>query len=340
MHKAASRKVLEEEILSQVKTSKPQEWCEWEFPSAKPPQETVWCQECPPEQRVVWRFNTHGRLSVLCKKFQCKACYKFGHFTSTCYMKKQAPFKSRKPKAHQLQAWAVYVKETEVCGQSEDYSSSNDSFCSQMKVQHTQANIQKIPKPAHLVTNLAYRLKSHHTKNLARLDTCEDVNIMLASMYRLVFKDPEMKKVAPSSLEFGTYTTDTVKIVGSCVFYLVNPDTKKLMDVTFFVAVNDGSVLLFCKATLILGLLQPRTRLDYLLPRASLITSQPIMPRKLNLHYVYRSRKCLLKDLHMKWPLKHQDRNMQFPSWSQAKRDSAWIPRCLWRDWQLARPSI
>ena len=53
-----------------------------------------------------------------------------------------------------------------------------------------------------------------------------------------------MKKLAPRSLEIGTYTTDTVKIIGSCIFYLVQLDTKKLMDVTFFVAVNDGSYYL------------------------------------------------------------------------------------------------
>ena len=32
------------------------------------------------------------------KKCQCKACQKFGHFTSMCYQKKQAPSKHRKPK--------------------------------------------------------------------------------------------------------------------------------------------------------------------------------------------------------------------------------------------------
>ena len=52
-----------------------------------------------------------------------------------------------------------------------------------------------------------------------------------------------------------------------------NPDTKKLQEVTFFVARNDGSVLLSCTTTLVLGLIQPRTRLDYLPPRARLITS-------------------------------------------------------------------
>ena len=42
-----------------------------------------------------------------------------------------------------------------------------------------------------------------------------------------------MKKLVPSSLEIGTYITDTFKVVGSCMFYLVHPDTKKLMDLTF-----------------------------------------------------------------------------------------------------------
>ena len=140
----------------------------------------------------------------------------------------------------------------------------------------TQANIQRNPRPTHLITNLAYRLKSHHTRNLylrARLDTCVDVNIMPASVYRLVSQDSELKKLALSSLEVGTYTTDTVKIVGSYMFYLVHLDTKKLMDVSFVVAVNDGSMLLSGKTTLMLGLIQPRRRLEYLPPRASLITS-------------------------------------------------------------------
>ena len=34
------------------------------------------------------------------KKYQCKTCHKFGHFTSMCYQKKQASSKHRKPKVH------------------------------------------------------------------------------------------------------------------------------------------------------------------------------------------------------------------------------------------------
>ena len=149
------------------------------------------------------------------KKFQCKAYNKFGHFTSLCYQKKQVLFKSRKPEVHQLQASTVYAKESAICSQSEDDSSSEDCFCLQVKVKCKQANLQRISRPTHLITNLAYRLKSHHTRNLylrARLDTCADVNIMPASMYRLVFQYPDMKNLAPCKLEIRTYTTDTVKV--------------------------------------------------------------------------------------------------------------------------------
>ena len=140
-----------------------------------------------------------------------------------------------------------------------------------------------MPKATHLITNLAYRLQPHHHRNMylrARLDTYTDVNLMPASIYQLVFKDPKMQKLTPSNLQVGTYTTDSVKILGSCKFYLDHPDTKKLLETTFYVAMNDGSVLLSCKTTLLLGLIQPRARLDYLPSRASLITSSADHPKK------------------------------------------------------------
>ena len=114
---------------------------------------------------------------------------------------------------------------------------------------------------------------------------------MLVSVYKLVFNDPELKKLAPSTLEIGTYTTDTVKIVGSCLFYLIHPDTKQLQEVMFYVAKNDGSVLLFCTTTLALGLIQPCTRLDYVPSRASLITSSLDHCKKTKRVSVHRSRK-------------------------------------------------
>ena len=114
---------------------------------------------------------------------------------------------------------------------------------------------------------------------------------------------PEVKKLAPSEIEIGTYTTDIVKIVGSCRFYLVHLDSKKLLEVTFFVAISDGSVLLSCKTTLVLGLIQPQSRLEYLSPRAGLITSSVDHPKKPNqLRYLlmHPSRKCPFEAKHKK----------------------------------------
>ena len=218
------------------------------------------------------------------KKYQCKACHKFGHFTSMCYQKKQAPSKPRKPKAHQLQAGGRHVHDSALYNHSDEDSTSEESFCLQLKIKQRQAKENKVPKATHLITNLAYRLQPHHHRNMYlrdRLDTCTDVNLMPASVYQLIFKDPKMQKLTPSNLKVGIYTTDSVKIVGSCKFHLLHLDTKKLLETTFYVAMNDGSVLLSCKTTLQLGLIQPRARLDYLLPRASLITSSADHPKKM-----------------------------------------------------------
>ena len=129
----------------------------------------------------------------------------------------------------------------------------------------SQTKVDK--KPACLITNLPYRLKMHENRNLylrATLDTCADVNIMHVSLYKLVFHDPNWVKFTPNKLWIGTYTNDTVKIVGTCKLYLVPLDTKKLIKTIFYVVTSDGSVLLSCKSTLALDLIQPRSRLDYL----------------------------------------------------------------------------
>ena len=109
-----------------------------------------------------------------------------------------------------LHVGAVYAYD------SEDCSSSDESFCLQVKIQQTQAAYKKIPTPSHLITNLSYKLKPHQTRNQylrAGLDTCTDVNIMPDSIYKLVFNDPKLKKLAPSTLEIGTYAANTMKIV-------------------------------------------------------------------------------------------------------------------------------
>ena len=72
------------------------------------------------------------------------------------------------------------------------------------------------------------------------------------------------------------------------MFYLVLQDSKHLLEVTSYVASNNGTVLLSCVTTLAHGLIQPCIRLDYLPARASLISSSADHPKKtkskLNVH--------------------------------------------------------
>ena len=177
----------------------------------------------------LWKLETQSDRCTRCgdtiqakgfqcpvRKFQCKVCHKFGHFTTVCYQKNQqmsSSFKSRKPKAQQLQAGSLYTHQDADSNGSE-LSDTDESFCIQMKVQRTHSTYPHVPKSVYLMTNLAYHLQLHHKQNQylrARLDTCADVNLMPMAVYQLMFKDPNLRKLTPSTMEIETYTNDVVK---------------------------------------------------------------------------------------------------------------------------------
>ena len=229
------------------------------------------------------------------RKFQCKICHKFGNFTTICYQKSEGQqlsnsFHLRKPKAQQLCAGALYTHHD--ADRSESDSETEDSFCLQMKIHRTQISHPEVPKPIYLMANLAYRLQEHHKRNQylwARLETYADINLMPMAVYCLMFKDPDLKKLTPFHMEIETHTNDIVKIIGMCYFYLMHPKTKQLLKVLFFVTKENGSILLSCRTTMELGLVRPCMHLDYLPPKARLLTStcdQPIKTRmyKPNIH--------------------------------------------------------
>ena len=103
---------------------------------------------------------------------------------------------------------------------------------------------------------------------------------MLVTVYRLIYQDQDLKKLTPCNLKIGTYTADTIRIIGTTTIYLIQPDSKQPTEMTFHVASNEGSVLLSCNASLNLSLIHSRPKLDYLPPRASLITNKEDHPRK------------------------------------------------------------
>ena len=230
------------------------------------------------------------------KKYQCKVCHKFGHFTSQCFQKKQhSQQKYRQPKAHQIQVDESYHYSHDY---SSDVSSSEDSFCLQVKVHKQNKKTQKLPNTTHLLINIAYRLKPHHTRNKylrAWIDTGAEVNLMLVSVYRLIYQDQDLKQLTPCNLKIGTYTADTIRIISTTTIHLIHPDNKQPTETTFHVASNKGSVLLSCNASLNLGLICSRPRLDYLLHRASLITSKEDHLRKTKLQVQVQKHEVITK---------------------------------------------
>ena len=151
---------------------------------------------------VVDAVNTPHAKGFQCpaRKFQCKICHKFGHFTSVCYQKGQGHHtssltQSRKLKAQQLCAGTLY---TLLDAESSEYESGpEDTFCLQMKIHRTRISHLDIPKLVYLMANLAYCLQEYHTRNQylwARLDTCGRCKPnAYGSNIALMFKDPQLK---------------------------------------------------------------------------------------------------------------------------------------------------
>ena len=244
------------------------------------------------------KFNPREILQSQDRCHKCGDCHKFGHFSSLCY-KKQESYKKRprSPKAYQLPSGRLSVQDRSMYRNTGESSSSEDeSFCLQMKVQAKQAN-GKYQAPKHLFTNLEFKVKPHKNKTKflwARIDG----NIMPTRMYKYVFKDPDCAKIAPSDLQLGTYSNKKDKIIGSCNLYIVHPDTRCMEEIPFFVASNEGSILISCATSLALGLIKPHEKLDHLPPVGNrnfiYSSADKIMKRdefQLNVHQLVRKPK-------------------------------------------------
>ena len=171
------------------------------------------------------------------KKYQCRTCKKYGHSTQVL----------------QWQQLCTVSSEGSDQPNQEQGHNKDTSDC-----QHP------------------YRIKQHqayHKYLRVYLDTCLDVNIMPKSVYQMMFNGPEVTQLADNDISLRVYTDHQVNILSKCQFYMLHPDNKKPHPVTFYVASNEGSVLLSCITLLALDLIQTRPHLDYLPPRAKSITS-------------------------------------------------------------------
>ena len=67
---------------------------------------------------------------------------------------------------------------------------------------------------------------------------------MPESVYKLVFNDQKSTKLAKNDIDLTVYTRHLVDLIGKCSFYMVSKATKQPIKVEFYVAKEEGSVLL------------------------------------------------------------------------------------------------
>ena len=85
---------------------------------------------------------------------------------------------------------------------------------------------------------------------------------MPVTIYKKLFKDDDCTQNAPSNLQLGTYTNKKVKIAGSCNLCIIHLDTRCLEEIQFYVAGNEGSILISCTTSLALGLIKSHEKFD------------------------------------------------------------------------------
>ena len=163
-----------------------------------------------------------------------------------------------------------YSAEGPIADQTDtSFTSSEDSFCLQMKVKHRQAE-DNCSDVQHLVTNLEYKLKPHRRRikfPRARIDTCSNVNVMPVGVYCVMYKDPDCTKLALSKKNvIYTHTTEKMPVIGSCELFVIHPNTKCFQAVTFQVVNIEGSVIVSCATSISLNLIQIHSALNASVP--------------------------------------------------------------------------
>ena len=106
---------------------------------------------------------------------------------------------------------------------------------------------------------------------MCTINTCADVNLMPESAYKLVYNDSDTSKLAKNDIDLTVYTRHSVDLIGKCTFFMLSKDTKQPIEVDFYVAKDEGSVLPH-QTGFQLQLLDVKPRLEYLPPRATLIS--------------------------------------------------------------------
>ena len=103
---------------------------------------------------------------------------------------------------------------------------------------------------------------------------------MPESVYKLVFNDLQTAILAKNDIDLTVYTRHSVDLIGKCTFYMLSKATKQPIKVEFYIAKEEGSVLLLWQTIFQLQLLDVKPRLKYLPLRLMLISSAADHPKR------------------------------------------------------------
>ena len=198
-------------------------------------------------------------------------------FTKPAHLQPQQHHRGKPKQAHQI----VVPKHHNKLHQNTCNGDNDDDFIipfqlhaqPQKNVHNQRVNTSYAQKC--LYANIPYWLKPYHKHNKychIQLDMCADVNLMPESVYQLVFNDPHRAKLAKNDIDLTVYTRHSVDLIGKCTFYMLSKATKQPIKVDFYIAKEEGSVLLSWETVFQLQLLLP--------PRATLISSTADHPKR------------------------------------------------------------
>ena len=224
------------------KTTKPQQLQQQKQPNQHQsydgnPNQCTRCGDSPHAQE----------LKCPAKKYQCKHCTKVGHFTKMCFTKNAHPqpqyYQKGKPKqAHQIvvpehstEHSTNQYKNAHECDNDDDFMIAFQLCAQPQKNVHNQKVTADYTQKC-LYANIPYRLQPYckHNKYLCvQLDTYADVNLMPESIYKLVFNDPHMSKLARNYIDLTVYMRHSVDLIGKCTFSILSKSTKQPVKVDF-----------------------------------------------------------------------------------------------------------
>ena len=170
-------------------------------------------------------------------------------FTKSTHLQLQQYHRGKSKQTHQIVAPEHYDKpyqNTHECDNDDEIMIVFQLHAQPQRSIHNQ-RVNTTYAQKHLYANILYRLKPYHKHNKYLhliLDMCADVNLMPESKYKIVFNDPQTAKLAKNDIYLTVYTRHSVDLIGKCTFYKLSKATKQPIKVEFYVAKEEGSILL------------------------------------------------------------------------------------------------